>query len=104
MIEATSGAWAAIIAGMEVREETAELERLASEASQMALALDGRELYRDFWHLRADVAELHRALAYSLSRLGAENHRVLARLHSSYRVASGALVAQVILWVGHLAL
>jgi hypothetical protein len=68
----------------------------------LVFALDGPELYVTLWELRASEAEIHRTLAYWISAFRAANKRTMDRLAWAFRLATGALIAQVVLWAAEL--
>lgn len=68
----------------------------------LIFALDGPELYVALYEFRNDMREVHRRIAYWVARFRADNQPTLNRLNMAYRVATFALVAQVMLWALHL--
>jgi hypothetical protein len=68
----------------------------------LIFALDGPELYVELWSIRDDEPETLRTLAYWISRFRANNKPTLDRLYLAFRLAAGALIAQVVLWAAEL--
>jgi hypothetical protein len=72
------------------------------EAAGLVFALDGPELYVSLWEIREDEPEIHRTLAYWVSAFRAENKATLDPLYMAFRVATAALILQVVLWAAEL--
>jgi hypothetical protein len=68
----------------------------------LIFALDGPELYVQLWDIRDDEPEMHRTLAYWVSAFRAENKPSVDRLYLAFRVATAALILQVVLWAAEL--
>jgi hypothetical protein len=68
----------------------------------LVFALDGPELYVALYEFRDDMPEVHRRVAYWVAGFRADNQDTLDRLSDAYRMATLALVAQVLLWALHL--
>ncbi len=56
----------------------------------------GAGLYEGLYSVRDDIAEVYRRLAYELDRFWEANNRAIIKLTRTYKVAAGALVAEIL--------
>ncbi len=68
----------------------------------LIFALDGPELYEALYEVRGDLDEIHRRLTYWVASFRGGNHSTIQQLYSSFKLATWALIAQVLLWTAHL--
>jgi len=71
--------------------------------TDLTFSLAGSSVYEELYTYRDDLAEVHRRLAYDLDRFWESNDEVLGRLLVAFRIAAGALAAEVLLLVSLLA-
>lgn len=65
----------------------------------LIFAQAGAGLYEGLYAVRGDMAEVYRRLAYDLDRFWDRNDTTVVRLLRAFRVAAGALVAEIVLLV-----
>jgi hypothetical protein len=68
----------------------------------LVLSLIGPRVFEELYPFRADMAEVHRRLAYDLERFWQENDATIRRLVAALRIAAGALVAEIVLLLASL--
>lgn len=64
----------------------------------VSFSVDGSEVYEELYEWRGDPAEVHRRLAYALKRQHAHNQQTVEALFDRFRLACGALGAELLLW------
>jgi hypothetical protein len=64
---------------------------------RLVFAVVGADVYEGLYAVREDGDELHRRLAYDLTRLARSNERRVSRLLDAYEVATVALTAEIVL-------
>lgn len=65
----------------------------------LIFAQAGAGLYEGLYAVRGDMTEVYRRLAYDLDRFWDRNDTTVVRLLRAFRVAAGALVAEIVLLV-----
>lgn len=63
--------------------------------NELAFAFIGSRAYEEFYEFRDDMEEVHRRLAYDLDRFWDANNSALHRLLWWFRLAAGALAAEI---------
>jgi hypothetical protein len=63
-------------------------------------AVSGPAVYERLYAFHEDLDEVHRRLTYDLGRFWTDNDAIIARLVLAYRVASAALVIEILALVG----
>jgi hypothetical protein len=64
---------------------------------RLAFAAVGADVYERLYAVRDDTAEIHRRLAYYLTRASRTNDRRFSALLRAYRIAAVALTAEIVL-------
>ena len=62
---------------------------------ELLFSLVGAKVYEQMYEFRADMAEVHRRLAYDLDRFWEANDRKLQKLFLSFRIAVSALAVEI---------
>lgn len=65
----------------------------------LVFSQSGPALYEGLYSVRDDAPEVHRRLAYDLYRFWEGNDQSMRNLFRAYRVAAGALVLEILLFV-----
>jgi hypothetical protein len=64
--------------------------------STFFFALSGRYVFENLYEFRDDMPEVHRRLAYDMQRFWDSNDHVMTRLLFAFRIATAALVLEVV--------
>jgi hypothetical protein len=72
---------------------------LIPKADRFFFAVVGAGLYEGLYAIKDDLPEVYRRLAYDLDRFWDTNDAELQKLFTAFRVAAGALVAELLLLV-----
>jgi hypothetical protein len=72
---------------------------LMPKRNKFVFALVGAGLYEGLYAVRDDIAEVYRRLAYDLDRFWDDNDAELQKLFKSFRLAAGALSAEVLVLI-----
>jgi hypothetical protein len=62
----------------------------------LAFSTAGGGVYKDFYGIREDMAEVYRQLAYGLDEYWKSNEGEMVRLGRAFALASGALIAEIL--------
>lgn len=73
---------------------------LLPKQDRFTFGLSGPGMYEGLYAIRTDLPEVYRRMAYDLDRFWGANDRELTKLFRLYRIAAGALVLEVVLFVG----
>jgi hypothetical protein len=72
---------------------------LLPKRNKFVFALVGARLYEGLYAVRDDLAEVYRRLAYNLDRFWDDNDAEMQKLFISFRVAAGALSAEILVLI-----
>ena len=73
---------------------------LLPKSERFIFALVGAGLYEGLYAVKGDLAEVYRRLAYELDRFWGANDVELQKLFRSFRLAAGALSAEIVVLIG----
>lgn len=77
----------------------ASVQVLLPKAEKFLFAMVGAGLYEGLYEFKDDLGEVYRRLAYDLDRFWDANDIELQRLFRSFRVAAGALSAEIVILI-----